>query len=210
MPLLTFTCPCCTTLFQIPECLYNQRIARNGRHYQPKCSIACLARSHIRSQEVECVYCARAFTKLAAQMRKTSQHFCSRSCAASYNNCHKQHGSRRSTLEQFVEEQLQRQFPQLPFVCNGKTIIGSELDFYFPTLHLAIELNGIFHYKPIHGLRKFEQICNGDFQKTERCLDLGIVLHVVDASKYSHPIPKQLNHYWDVVKLLVTDRLSEA
>ena len=210
MPLLTFTCPVCSATFQRPKVIHDRRVARHGSEYQPKCSPACLGRFQTRSQEVECKQCGRAFPKLAAQVRKTSQHFCSRSCAASYNNRHKQHGTRRSTLEQFVEEQLRTHFPRLPFECNGKAVIGSEVDFYFPTLRLAIELNGIFHYEPIHGLNKFKQICNSDKQKAKRCHDLGIRLHVVDASNYSHPTPQQLNHHWSLVKLLLTDLTHEA
>jgi hypothetical protein len=34
------------------------------------------------------------------------------------------------------------------------------LDFYFPELRFAIELNGITHYEPIYGEDKFEKIKN--------------------------------------------------
>lgn len=205
MPLLTFTCPICSVTFQKVRPLYERHVLKHGHDYQPKCSRACVGLSNTRSQEVTCKHCGKTFTKLAAQVRRTPQHFCSRSCAASYNNCHKQHGTRRSTLEQFVQEQLQEHFPGLPFDCNSKAVIGSELDFYFPTLHLAIELNGIYHYKPIHGLSKFEQIVGADKQKADRCRSLGINLHVVDALGYSRANLQQKNYYWDMIKLLLNE-----
>ena len=36
--------------------------------------------------------------------------------------------------------------------------INSELDVYVPSLNLAFELNGIFHYEPIYGEKKLNQI----------------------------------------------------
>ena len=41
---------------------------------------------------------------------------------------------------------------------NNSTTISSELDFYFPQLKLAIEINGIVHYEPIYGSNKFDKI----------------------------------------------------
>ena len=197
----------CLITFQKEKCLYDRHVVKHEREYQPKCSPMCLGHSNTRSQEVNCKHCGKTFTKSASQMRKAPQHFCSRSCAASYNNRHKQHGTRRSTLERFVEEQLQEQFPQLPFECNSKTVIGSELDFYFPTLHFAVELNGIYHYKPIHGLSKFEQITDSDKQKVDRCRSLGITLCVVNALGYSRSNSQQKNYYWDIIKPLLNELL---
>lgn len=65
-------------------------------------------------------------------------------------------------MEEFIGKQIQEHFPNLKFIANGKEIIGSELDFYFPTLRLAIELNGIFHYEPIYGKDKLKKIVQND------------------------------------------------
>ncbi len=97
----------------------------------------------------------------------------------------------------------------MTFECNSKTLIGSELDFYFPTLYLAVELNGIFHYKPIHGANKFKQICDSDQQKIIRCRDLGVNLFVVDASSYSHLTVEQKIYYWNVIEPLLANLLQE-
>ena len=43
-----------------------------------------------------------------------------------------------------------------------KSVINSELDFYFPNLKLAIEINGPLHYKPIYGKDKLIQIQNNN------------------------------------------------
>lgn len=51
-----------------------------------------------------------------------------------------------------------------------------ELDFYIPSLELAIELNGPTHYKPIYGKEKFERQQRNDKLKRELCDSLGITL----------------------------------
>ena len=39
-----------------------------------------------KTQEVECLSCKKVFLKTAAEIKKTPNHFCSRSCSASHNN----------------------------------------------------------------------------------------------------------------------------
>ena len=51
-----------------------------------------------------------------------------------------------------------------------------ELDFYIPKLKLAIELNGITHYKPVYGKEKFERQQRNDALKRELCKEKGITL----------------------------------
>ena len=51
---------------------------------------------------------------------------------------------------------LLTEYSDLTFSCNQKEIIGSELDFYFPTLKLAIQINGPLHYYPIYGKKKLD------------------------------------------------------
>jgi len=67
-------------------------------------------------------------------------------------------------------------------LCNSKEEIGSELDFYFPELKFAIELNGIFHYEPIYGEDKLERIQDNDKQKMLMCYEKGIELAIIDSS----------------------------
>jgi len=46
-------------------------------------------------------------------------------------------------------------YPDLVIHFNKKDAINSELDIYIPSLKLAFELNGIFHYEPIFGKENF-------------------------------------------------------
>ena len=94
------------------------------------------------------------------QSLKTKNNFCSKSCAAIFNNKNKEYGIRRSKIEVLIEDMIKSDFPNISFSCNNKSIIESELDFYFPELKIAIQINGPTHYKPIYGQEKFVQIKN--------------------------------------------------
>ena len=154
-------------------------IKRSPNHF---CSRNCNNEFQKTSVEVECKKCSKKFIKKFKEYKKSPNHFCSKSCAVSYNNTQKKYGTRRSKLESYLEEQIRENYPQLDLVCNQKTVIESELDFYFPQLKFAIELNGITHYEPIYGQDKFEKIQNNDKRKVIACYEKGIELAVIDSS----------------------------
>lgn len=95
--------------------------------------------------------------------------FCNSSCSATYNNTHKKHGCRRSKFEKYCEEQLSKDFPELTIEYNQTSLINYELDIYIPSLKLAFELNGIFHYEPIYGKTLLEKTQSRDKQKILSC-----------------------------------------
>lgn len=132
--------------------------------------------------------------------------FCSQSCACSYNNTHKKHGTRRSKFEQYVQEQLSNNFPNLEVIYNSKSIISSDLDIYIPALKLAIEINGIVHYEPIYGPNKLTKIQNNDNQKTIKCYEQGIELATINVSKCSHS--KQHPTYYQYIHNLVLTNIG--
>lgn len=150
------------------------------------CSFDCWTLFQYERKEVECKKCGILFAKRQSEINKTKNNFCSKSCAASYNNTHKTYGTRRAKLEVFLEEQIKEHYPELELICNQKTAIESELDFYFPQLRFAIELNGITHYEPIYGADKFEKIQNNDKRKVIACYEKGIELAIVDTSSCSY------------------------
>lgn len=127
-----------------------------------------------------------------------------------YNNCHKQYGIRRSRVEQYLEQRLKQEFDGLVFRCNTSDAIGAELDFYFPDLRLAIEVNGIFHYRAIHGEKKLERIQTNDKQKAAQCQKWSIELYTLDISQELHFNNEAKEKYWKLVKGLVTSAMRRA
>jgi len=145
------------------------------------CSPKCYGLYRNTKTTVKCLWCKSEVVRIPT----TKNVFCSRSCSAKYNNTHKTFGTRRSKLERFLEEQIKLSYPNLELICNSKSVIGSELDFYFPRLRLAIELNGILHYEPIYGTDKFSKIVDNDRQKVRLCEAMGIELAVINSSSCS-------------------------
>lgn len=176
------------------------------------CSRECLDlyRGYVPPQKVNCKHCKTTFVKKNKDIERSPNNFCSRSCAASYNNKHKTHGIRRSKLEIYLEEFLTTNYPHVKVLYNDKSTIGSELDFYFPELRFAIELNGIFHYEPIYGVDKFEKIVDNDKQKVAKCRELGIELAIIDSSKISYLTPKKKKEVSDIVVKLLKDVLNRV
>ena len=175
----------------------------------PFCSVECYNKFQTKKQAVVCKNCFRSFLKMLSQIEKYENHFCSKSCSATYNNKNKTHGNRRSKLEIYLENEIKIQYPNLKILCNDKTAINSELDFYFPDLNLAIELNGIFHYEPIYGLEKLSQIQNNDQQKYKLCHEKNIKLCILDSSKCKYLTQERKNEFYQIIKYII-DKYSTA
>jgi hypothetical protein len=148
----------------------------------------CSKKCDDNSKQIEtlCSNCHVRITKTLSEFNRNKHHFCSRSCSATYNNTHKTHGIRRSKLEQYLEEQLISLYPNLQLDFNKKDAINSELDIYIPSLKLAFELNGIYHYEPIHGKDKLNKIQNNDRRKFQACAESEISLFVIDTSNMNY------------------------
>jgi hypothetical protein len=154
--------------------------------------------------EYICLYCNSHFIDKITNKRK----FCNRSCAAKYNNAHKTTGTRRSKMEIWVEEQLESEY-EFEIIFNGKEVINSELDIYIPHLKLAFELNGIFHYEPIYGENKLENVKNNDNRKFQACLEKSIELCIIDISGSIHFKPERDKKYLDIIKNIINNKLAE-
>ena len=86
-------------------------------------------------------------------------------------------------MESYIEAKIKKEFPQLDFICNDRKLLGGlELDFFFPSLKLAFELNGITHYEPIYGKDRFDRSNENDKRKMILCYEQGVELAVVDTS----------------------------
>jgi hypothetical protein len=170
---------------------------------------------YIQPKPVDCIcnHCGKTFkyfeSRLKNKNRKSGRMFCSKSCAATYNNTHKTHGYRRSKLEAYIETKLITNYPNLEIHFNRKDTINSELDIYIPSLKLAFELNGIFHYEPIYSDKQFSQIQNNDKRKFCACLEKNIELCIVDSSSLTYFKPDKAEKYYQIVKQLIDHKLSD-
>jgi very-short-patch-repair endonuclease len=151
---------------------------------------------------VLCDQCGKVFYKAPSEQKKTNHNYCSHSCAATYNNTHKTHGTRVSKLEIFLQEELPKKY-SYEFHFNRKDAINSELDVYIPELKLAFELNGIFHYEPIYGPDKLNQIQNNDNRKFQACLEQGIELCIIDTSWIRSNKASNFQKIYDIVDNII-------
>ena len=172
------------------------------------CSIKCRNLSQENFIVVNCCSCGKEIKKIPSQYERTKNHFCSRSCAATYNNTHKKHGTRKSKLEKWLETKLIDLYPDLEIHFNRKDAINSELDIYIPELKLAFELNGVFHYEPIYGKNKLQQIQNNDNRKFQACLEKGIELCIIDTSQQKYFKEKTSQKYLNIIVNLLNSQLS--
>lgn len=183
-------------------------IGRSG-HNGKYCSKECKHKDMKTGQFYNCVYCGISVWRTPSDgpKNKTPNIFCSSSCAATYNNTHKTHGYRRSKLEIYLEEHLSILYPKLNIHYNRKDTINSELDIYIPSLNLAVELNGIFHYEPIFGINKLNQVKNNDNNKFMLCQQHKIDLCIIDTSKQKKFSPSSSQQYLDIITKIVDERL---
>jgi len=156
----------------------------------------------------KCEQCKEGIVVRKRDQELRKNHFCSKSCAATYNNTHKKTGTRRSRLEKWIEEQLIVIYPDIQFKFNKKDDIESELDIYIPQFKLAFELNGIFHYEPIYGKQLLEKMENNDQRKMQACLERGIELCIIDTSQQTYFKPHTSQKYLDIIIDIINKKLS--
>lgn len=171
------------------------------------CSLKCVGEAGSTKQKVTCKQCGINFPKCPSQIKISPNHFCNKSCAATYNNMHKTHGTRISKLEIWLSKKLSELYPLLEFHFNKKDAINSELDIYIPSLKLAFELNGIFHYEPIFGKEKLAQIENNDQRKFQACIENGIELCTIDVSKLKYFKNSNAQPYLNIISNLIDSKL---
>lgn len=189
---LPLSCNHCNKTFLVQKnYIQKSRAGLSNRWYY--CSTEC---AHDAGREtVSCLECGKDVHSTKYVNRK----FCNRSCAAKYNNRNKSHGTRRSKIETWIEEQIKYLYPNTEILFNNKDTINSELDIFFPKLELAIELNGVFHYEPIYGSEKLKSIQNNDDRKFQACLENNIELCIIDISPQNRFTEKSSKKYLDII-----------
>jgi hypothetical protein len=173
------------------------------------CSKDCTTKAQTTKIPCICEQCGKDFLKVANQYKSTKHHFCSQSCAGYYHNSHKTHGFRRSKIEKYIERELKKLFPELSIVCNKVDTIQYELDIYLPELKLAFELNGVVHYKPIYGTKKFKQIKERDRLKKESCICSGIDLYVFNISSIKRFSEESSRPFLSEIVSKINERLGK-
>lgn len=210
--LVSFECYQCSKLFwiEVKWIKYHFKHPLKSKKKYKFCSKECSNASVRFITTVKCGTCSKNVEVQPKKIKnsKSGKNFCSSSCAATYNNTHKTYGTRVSKLELYLQKELTSIYSNLEFHFNRKDTINSELDIYIPSLNLAFELNGIFHYEPIYGKNKLDQIQNNDSRKFQACLEKNIELCIIDASSLSYFKPANAKKYLDIVNNVISMKLK--
>lgn len=178
----TYPCQFCGQLFD----------KSNKCRHEPQCP-------HNPKNKCYCKQCGKLITRHVTSRDRGK--FCSQSCAAKFNNRHRTSGYTRSQLEEWIEEQLEVDFPELDIRFNEKELLdGLELDIYFPELRFAVEINGIFHYEPIYSKENFKRRVELDKQKQQLCNKKGVELLIINTSEQENFTPQSSWKYYDIIK----------
>ncbi len=196
--LLPLQCNVCKTTFMRPK---NWIQANDGKF----CSLKCDAKRRQNKQLVTCELetCGKTFLKLPKEIKKSKHNFCCQSHATTYHNAHKTKGSRVSKLERWLQLKLPEKYPDLEFHFNRSDTISGELDIFIPTLRLAFELNGIFHYEPIFGEDKLKNTQSTDCRKFKACIEHNISLCVIDVTSMKNFKEQKALAFFEIIRNII-------
>lgn len=206
-------CQCCESIFLKPKNKILAMLKSIETFGKPKlydyryCGIQCRNIKDGKVFVLQCKNCGKQVNQTRSHQKKHKNVFCSSSCAATYNNTHKTHGYRRSRLEIWLETELTKLYPNLEVHYCRKDAINGELDIYIPSLKLAFELNGIFHYEPIYGQGQLDKIQNNDKRKFQACIERGIELCIIDSSSLKHFKPDRAIKYLEIIQSVLDRKM---
>ncbi len=207
--LIPLKCEVCNNTFNRPKNRILDNFSKVGKLISvcsPKCSGI---KKQITPIEFKCKQCGCNFTRKRDELKKKSKfRFCSYSCNATYWNAHKTSGTQRSKLEKWIEQQLVITFPNLQIHYNKTDAISAELDIYIPSLKLAFELNGIFHYEPVFGEDKLKYIQNNDNRKFQACSERKIELCIIDTHNTKYLKKERDKKFLDIIVNLIENKLA--
>jgi len=201
-------CLTCENTFFVEKKLIKYYLKGNTTNSIDFCSRKCMALSQITKINVKCNNCGISFLKKFSSVKDNVNNFCCKSCAATYNNKHKTTGNRRSKLEVYLEIELTKLYPCLEIHFNRKEAINSELDIYIPSLKLAFELNGIFHYEPIYGQDKLVKIQNNDDRKFQACIEHGIEFCIIDTSTQKYFKEQTSQKFLNIITAIIVGKVG--
>lgn len=156
-----------------------------------------------------CKTCGLEVKRYASLTPKNGNVFCNNSCAAIWKNKYRDSkGTTRSKLEKWFETELIAKYPRLEFLFNKTSIIGMELDIFIPSLKLAFEINGVFHYKDVFNNGALEKRKELDIKKKMLCSSNNICLLEINTSEQIYFTEKSSRKYLDIIINEITKHVS--
>jgi hypothetical protein len=204
---LPFLCPVCQQIKMVLKKSIHEAIRK---HLNQCCSPACSAKRRNKKIQTNCVQCNKQISVKQREYNESKHNFCSKSCRMFYSNLHKVSGSNRSKLEHYIEGRLKIDFPNIEILSNDRSATGLELDIYIPSIHLAFELNGIFHYEPIFSHEKLIKTQNTDKQKIIECYKHDIELCIINTCEQTSFTEKTSQKYYFIIKELIKTNLNRV
>jgi hypothetical protein len=172
------------------------------------CSVKCQQLSQITTKKTKCPQCKKNVFQQPFHAAKYKHRFCSNTCSGIYNSSHKTTGCRRSKLEQWLEQKLPEIYPTLEILYNDRTAILAELDIYIPSLKLAFELNGVFHYEQIYESTPLSDVQHRDKNKIICCFKEGIELCVIDTTPLNYFKEDKAKKFLDIITNIINQSLK--
>lgn len=207
--LITLKCQWCSIDFKRIKHYVQTYINQNAGKF---CSKKCASESYKTGVKMNCKNCGKEIWRMQCMLKSKKQknHFCSHHCSGIYTSKNKAGGVNKSKMEIFIQNKLITKYTEIEFLFNKREYINAELDIYIPSLKLAFELNGIFHYEPIFGVEKLAKTKNNDQRKFQACLERGIELCIIDTSKLNNFKEKDGNHFFNIISNIIELKLRPA
>lgn len=206
---LNIECLSCGQPFQKMVKIIRETLRGNPSNSCDFCSTKCSGqfKSKLNTKTVNCKQCHKQIKRRNSEL-KNNNVFCSHSCSCKYGNNHKTKGFRRSKLEIWLENKLKTIYPNLKIIYNNRKQINAELDIYIPSLKLAFELNGPFHYEPIYGQERLDKTKNNDQRKFQACIENNISLCIIDTSKQRYFKEKTSLQFLEIIQNIINKKLA--
>jgi hypothetical protein len=206
--LLALKCENCGDVFYAKKVTIRNAMNPKRGESCKHCSQKCTNAKKIKKIKVNCNFCGNITEKHPSQLKLHPISYCNKSCASKYSNSHKTKGTNRSKLELWLEEKLTLIYPNIQIDYNKTNAINAELDIYIPSLSIAFELNGIFHYEPIFGIEKLNKTQKNDKRKIQACIDAGINFCIINTTELKYFKEDRAKKFLDIITDIINENIK--